>query len=219
MVQSKGVYPISAQLSYDALSTTHKAYALSLSITTEPTSFLEANKQQCWKDAMVVELKALEDNGTWIIVDRPPDVTPVGNKWVYKIKRHSDGTIERYKAQLVAKGYTQTEGIDLVLQWLSFLLADLRVVPTKSAVLFCDNKSALHIAANPIFHERTKHLEIDCHVVRERLHSGLMRLLPLPSSDQTADIFTKALLPSVFRKMISKLGMLDIYHPSLVGGG
>ena len=46
------------------------------------------------------------------MVNLPPNVTPIGNKWVYKIKCHADGSIEHYKAHLVAKGYTQIEGLD-----------------------------------------------------------------------------------------------------------
>lgn len=61
---------------------------------------------------MRTEISALEQNNTWSIVDLPPNKQDVGCKWVYKIKRHSDGSIERYKARLVAKGYTQTEGLD-----------------------------------------------------------------------------------------------------------
>lgn len=61
---------------------------------------------------MAAEIKALECNNTWCLVDLPPGVTPIGNKWVYKVKRKSDGTIESLKARLVAKGYTQTEGLD-----------------------------------------------------------------------------------------------------------
>ncbi|BBG98965.1 RmlC-like cupins superfamily protein [Prunus dulcis] len=58
------------------------------------------------------ELHALESNHTWTITTLPPGKEPIGCKWVYKIKHRSDGSIERYKAHLVAKGYTQTEGID-----------------------------------------------------------------------------------------------------------
>jgi hypothetical protein len=55
------------------------------------------------------------------------------------------------------------------LQWILYLLKDLHVSLLKPPVLYCDNQSAIHIAANPVFHERTKHLEIDCHLVREKV--------------------------------------------------
>jgi hypothetical protein len=58
------------------------------------------------------ELSALEKTGTWKLVDLPPHVKPIGCRWVYKIKRHVDGSIERFKARLVAKGYNQIEGLD-----------------------------------------------------------------------------------------------------------
>jgi hypothetical protein len=104
------------------------------------------------------------------------------------------------------------------LQWLLYLLKDLGVSCIKSPVLYCDNQSAIHIAGNPVFHERTKHLEIDCHFVRERIQQGLFKLLPIKSQLQLADFFTKPLPPKSFQSFIPKLNMLDIYHAKLEGG-
>jgi hypothetical protein len=61
---------------------------------------------------MQFELAALEANRTWSLTSLPPGKTAIGYRWIYKIKRHSDGTIESHKARFVAKGYTQLEGID-----------------------------------------------------------------------------------------------------------
>jgi hypothetical protein len=98
------------------------------------------------------------------------------------------------------------------LQWLVYLLQDLGVSCIKPPVLYCGNQSALHIAANPVFHERTKHLEIDCHFVREKLHQGIFKLLPIHTKSQLADFFTKPLPPKSFQFFITKLNMFDIYH-------
>lgn len=104
------------------------------------------------------------------------------------------------------------------LQWILYLLKDLHIQCSKLPMLFCDNQSALPIAANPIFHERTKHLEIDCHLVREKLQAGILKLLPVSSQDQLADFFTKSLLPQPFSILLSKLGLLDLYQPLTCGG-
>nr|ABE88097.1 Reverse transcriptase (RNA-dependent DNA polymerase) [Medicago truncatula] len=61
---------------------------------------------------MQSEITALEQTGTWKIVDLPPAVKPIGCRWIFKIKHNVDGSIERYKARLVAKGYNQIEGLD-----------------------------------------------------------------------------------------------------------
>ncbi|XP_015943271.1 uncharacterized mitochondrial protein AtMg00820-like [Arachis duranensis] len=60
------------------------------------------------------ELDALELNKTWCLIDCPAGVKPVGCKWVYRIKRKPDGSVDRYKARLVAKVFTQTKGVDFL---------------------------------------------------------------------------------------------------------
>lgn len=75
--------------------------------------------------------------------------------------------------------------------WLCFLLHDLGFKSEFPMELFCDNQAAIHIASNPIFHERTKHIEVDCHFVREKVQENLICTPYIQSSDQLIDIFTK----------------------------
>ena len=77
-----------------------------------PTCFSQAVTQECWRKAMDEEIQALEENFTWEIMDCPPTVKPIGCKWVYSIKLRSDGTLDRYKARLVALGNRQEYGTD-----------------------------------------------------------------------------------------------------------
>ena len=97
------------------------------------------------------------------------------------------------------------------LQWLTFLLEEFKIDFQQPVVLYCDNRSALHIDANPVFHERTKHFEIDCHLVREKMQKGIVKLLPVTSTNQLANIYTKASLLGAFQFMYSKLGMSNIH--------
>lgn len=72
----------------------------------------EALTDPRWKSAINEEMKSLQKNNTWDITDLPPGKKPVGCRWIYTVKYKVDGTIERYKVRLVAKGYTQTYVID-----------------------------------------------------------------------------------------------------------
>ena len=90
------------------------------------------------------------------------------------------------------------------LMWFVHLLNTIgHCVP--SPQLYCDNISAIHMAKNPVFHHRTKHIEIDVHFVRERVASGALSLAHIPGSDQITDIFTKSLCAATFALNRAKL--------------
>lgn len=78
----------------------------------ETAFYNEAKGQPQWEEAMQIELHALTANNTWDLVTLPMGKKPIACRWVYKIKFHTDGSIERHKACLVAKGFTQKEGVD-----------------------------------------------------------------------------------------------------------
>lgn len=90
--------------------------------------------------------------------------------------------------------------------WLSALLKDMGLKDLPPAVLQCDNMAAISIAANPVLHERTKHVEIDCHFIREKINSGLINTHYVPSHSQLADIMTKTLQVKQHNKLLIKLG-------------
>ncbi|GJZ09572.1 uncharacterized mitochondrial protein-like protein [Tanacetum coccineum] len=218
----------------------------------EPESYREAVCDPLWQVAMAEKLVALHQTQIWYLVPLPVGKRAIGSRWVYKIKTKSDGSIERYKASLVAKGYAQEYGMDYEetfapvtkmtivssrysvpspffpstsaldvhaycdsdwagdvvsrklttgfciflgdspiswkskkqdvlskysteveyramivttteIVWLSWLLADMGVRISRSTPLHCDNRNAIQIARNSMFHERSKHIEIDCH--------------------------------------------------------
>ena len=76
--------------------------------------------------------------------------------------------------------------------WILYFLKDIGVNHEKETLLFCDSQAALHIISNPVFHERTKHIEIDCHVVRDKVLEKVIKLNHVRSNCQLADLLTKA---------------------------
>ncbi|RVW93978.1 Retrovirus-related Pol polyprotein from transposon RE2 [Vitis vinifera] len=93
-------------------------------------------------------------------------------------------------------------------------LEELRFGKDEQMKLICDNQTALHIASNPVFHERTKHIEVDCHFIREKIASGCVATSFVNSNDQLADIFTKSLRGPRIKYICNKLGAYDVYAPA-----
>ncbi|PHT64859.1 hypothetical protein T459_29284 [Capsicum annuum] len=218
--------------------------------TEEPLSYEEAKGCPHWERAMQEEIDALEKNETWELVPKPEKCNPVTCKWVFRLKKKSNGTIDRFKARLVARGFSQNYGLDyeetfspvakmvtvrftdenwagfstgsavvswcskkqdvvsfstteaeyiaatIAAQeciWLRRLINDMYQKVDYAVQIKCDNESAIKLASNPVFHARTKHIEIRHHFVREKVLSEEIELTTVRTNAQVADIFTKAL--------------------------
>jgi len=94
--------------------------------------------------------------------------------------------------------------------WLRGLLTELGFSPEQPTLLHADNTSAIQIAANPVYHERTKHIEVDCHSIREAYDRRIINLPHVSTSIQIADIFTKSLTRQRHNFLLGKLMLVDL---------
>ncbi|PKU63834.1 Retrovirus-related Pol polyprotein from transposon TNT 1-94 [Dendrobium catenatum] len=125
------------------------------------------------------------------------------------------------KQTTVARSSTESEYRSLAalttdVIWIRRILADFGITQDKPTDLYCDNTSAIALANNPVFHARTKHIEIDHRFVRDHIQQGNVRILPISTKDQLADILTKALSTPRFHELRSKLKVIQ--DPSVCGG-
>ena len=102
--------------------------------------------------------------------------------------------------------------------WITTLLKELGSELDEPVVIFSDSKEALQIAANPVFHERTKHIEIDCHFIRQKIQEGLVKTEYVNSKNQLADILTKGLPRIQHEYLVGKLGVLNVFVPTSLRG-
>ena len=101
--------------------------------------------------------------------------------------------------------------------WLRNVLTELDSPQRGPVAFYCDSTAAIHIASNPVFHERTKHIELDYHQVKERVVTGFIKLLHVRTNNQIADIFTKALFSPQLYSLVGKMALKSIYLPSWGG--
>ena len=114
------------------------------------------------------------------------------------------------KQTTVSRSSTESEYRSLAntaaeIYWVQKLLCDLHVFLPYTPVIWCDNISAISLASNPIFHARTKYIEVDYHYIRDKVVRKEMDIRYVSSNDQVADIFTKALASPRFQKLKDKL--------------
>lgn len=112
VLDGKCKYGIERVVNYSHLDPDVRCFATNLNKSVEPKHYHEACNDPNWVDAMNQEMNALYQNQTWEITDLPSGRKPIGCKWIYKIKYKLNGDVDRYKARLVAKEYSQKEGID-----------------------------------------------------------------------------------------------------------
>uniref|UniRef100_A0A2N9E1A3 Reverse transcriptase Ty1/copia-type domain-containing protein n=1 Tax=Fagus sylvatica TaxID=28930 RepID=A0A2N9E1A3_FAGSY len=130
---------------------------------------------------------------------------------------HNPITWVSKKQHTVSRSSTEAEYRSLAagaaeLAWLRQVLCDLGLYLASAPVIWCDNTSALALASNPVFHGRTKHIEVDYHFVREKVVRGDFSVQFISIDDQIADIFTKALPSPRFHRLSSKLLVCSTDH-------
>ena len=126
---------------------------------------------------------------------------------------------QRKKQTHVVRSSTEAEYCALTdntfeLLWLRWLLKDLGVSTSSATPLYCDNQSTIHITHNDVFHERTKHIEIDCHFIRYHFVHGAFKLISVSSKDQLANIFTKSHPKGRLHTLVDNLKLVS--HPPWV---
>lgn len=132
-----------------------------------------------------------------------------GNLVTWRSKKQA--VVSRSSAE--AEFRAMSQGI-CELIWIKILLRDLKLGTPETMRLYCDNKAAISIAHNPVQHDRTKHVEIDRHFIKEKLNSGVICTPFVKTSEQLADIFTKGLGSRPHHFILNKLGMRDIFAPA-----
>ncbi len=132
-----------------------------------------------------------------------------GNLVTWRSKKQNVVALSSAEAEFrgIAKGLCE-------LLWLKQLLTEIGFAPSCEMDLFCDNKAAIDISHNPVQHDRTKHVEVDRHFIKQNLETKVVRFPFVKSEDQLADILTKAVCSTSFYNSLDKLGIKDLYAPT-----
>nr|KAJ0224458.1 hypothetical protein LSAT_V11C100013840 [Lactuca sativa] len=188
---------------------------LGLLIRHQSSSSLQAFTDAHWQDLASSPVQAYSDSD-W--VGCPVDRRSTGGFAIYLGSNLVSWTVRKQKT--VSRSSTESEYKALVdtaaeLIWLKAFLRELGISVTSPPILWCDNLRATYLSANPVFHARTKHVEVDFHFVREQVARGQLNVQFISTSDQIADVFTKPLSSQRFQFLRSKLQVVSC--PQLAG--
>ncbi|XP_015162805.1 uncharacterized protein [Solanum tuberosum] len=202
------LYPVSNYVSYDNLSKSYGQALAAYSSIVEPVYFAEAAANPLWVEAMQSEISKVSS-----CVQTRKSVTGYLVKFGEALitwKSKKQDTVARSSAEAEFRSMASAVA---EITWLIGIYKELGVNIKQPVDLFCDSKAAIQIAANPIFHERTKYFDIDCYFVREKLHQGMIKTHHMSTKDQLADLLTKGLWKASHVHLMSKLGLKDIFQP------
>ncbi|KAK8933315.1 hypothetical protein KSP39_PZI015777 [Platanthera zijinensis] len=132
-----------------------------------------------------------------------------GNLVSWKSKKQTTVARSSVEAEYRAMSHTVAE-----IMWVRQILCEIGYPVQDPTPLWCDNQAAIQIATNPVFHERTKHIEVDCHFVREKYEEGLISLTHVKTGDQVADILTKGVTRTRMNFICNKLGLGSSHDPT-----
>ncbi|XP_074328266.1 secreted RxLR effector protein 161-like [Apium graveolens] len=114
-------------------------------------------------------------------------------------------TLSTTKAEFVAVAACSTQAI-----WMKRILSTLGYQGDERTIIFCDNSSTIQLARNPVFHARSKHIEVRFHFLRDLENNGIVQLVHCGTNDQVVDVLTKPLKLETFRKMRERLGVCKV---------
>ncbi|KAL0357969.1 UNVERIFIED_CONTAM: hypothetical protein Scaly_1482600 [Sesamum calycinum] len=206
----------------------HRSFLEIMTANQEPRSFAQAYQDVHWRKTMQDGVKHLLDSSvdrykTHLVADGYSQVervdyfdnfSPVAKTVAknqatvsHSQKTNKDATVSYSSAEFEYRSMASTV---YKLLWIGYLLQDFQISLSFLVSFWCDNKVAIHIAESPIFNEMTKHLDIDCHLVRKQFKKGFIAPKHISTKNQLADIFTKSLSIHVFATLLFKLGLHSV---------